>query len=101
MKFNIKGYYNFRLDQNEYGGAVLLYVGDAIPSKLTAMRNSAIEDFLIELNLRRKKWLLCCTCNPNHSFVSSYLSTTGNNIDLRLANYENFFQMEGINVEFS
>ena len=101
MKFNIEGYYNFRLDQNEYGGAVLLYVRDGIPSKLTAMRNSTIKDFLIELNLRKKKWLLCCIYNPNHSFVSSHLSTIENNIDLRLANYENFFQMEDINVEFS
>ena len=63
------------------------------------MKNSIVEDFFIELNLRKKKWLLCCTYNPNSSFISDHLSTIGNNIDLLLANYENFFLMGDLNVE--
>ena len=46
-----EGYYTFGLDQNEYGGGILLY----IPSKLLSMRNSIIEYFFTELNLRKKK----------------------------------------------
>ena len=63
------------------------------------MKNSTIEDFVIELNLRKKKWLLCCTHNPNHSFISDHLSTIGNNIDFQLVNYENFFLMGDLKVE--
>ena len=89
MQFNIEGYFTFRLDRNEQGGGILLYVRDDIPSKLIPMNNSTIEGFF--------KWILCCTYNPNRSFISDHLSTVGNNIDLctdlLLANYENFFLM--------
>ena len=50
MQFNIEGYYTFRLDRNEYGGGILLYVRDDIPSKFIPMKNSTIEGFFIELN---------------------------------------------------
>ena len=99
MQFNIEGYHTFRLDRNEYGGGILLYVRDDIPSKFIPMKNSTIESFFIELNLRKKKWILCCTYNPKRSFISGGLSITGNNIDLLLANYENFFLIGDLNVE--
>ena len=40
IQVNIEGYYTFRLDGNEYGDGVLLYVRDEIPSKLNPMRDS-------------------------------------------------------------
>ena len=40
MQFNIEGYYTFRLDRNEYGGGILLYVRDDIPSKLLHLNYS-------------------------------------------------------------
>ena len=61
MLFNIEGYYTFKLDRNEYGGDILLYVRDDIPSQLIPMKNSTIEGFFMELNLRKKKCLLCYT----------------------------------------
>ena len=63
------------------------------------MNNSTIEGFFIELNLKEKKWLLCCTYNPTRSFISGRLSTIGNNTELLLANYENFFLMGDLNFE--
>ena len=63
------------------------------------MKNFTIKGFFIKLNLRKKKWLLCCTYNPNRSFISDYLNTAGKNINLLLANYENFFLMGDLNVE--
>ena len=44
-KFNIKGYYTFNLDRNEYGGGILLCVRNDIPPKLILMRNSTTEGF--------------------------------------------------------
>ena len=59
------------------------------------MNNSTIKGFF--------KWLLCCTYNPNRSFILDHLSTIGNNIDLctdlLLANYEHFFLMWNPNVK--
>ena len=82
MQFNIEGYHTFRLDRNQYGVGILLYVRDDIPTKFIPIKNSTIEGFFIELNLRKKKWLLCCTYNANRSFISVRLSTIGNNINL-------------------
>ena len=99
MQFNMEGCYTFRLDRNEYGGGILLYVRDDILSKLIPMKKSTIESFFTELNLRKGEWLLCCTYYPNCSFISDLLSTAGNNIDILLVNYKNFSLMEDLNVE--
>ena len=99
MQFSIEGYHTFRLEKNEYGGGILLYVRDDISSKFVPMKNSTIEFFFIELNLGKKKWLLCCTYNPCRSLISNHSSTIRNNIDLLLANYENFFLMDDLNIE--
>ena len=45
MQFNIEGYYTFRLDRNEYGGGILLYVQDDIPSKLIPMKTLPLKVF--------------------------------------------------------
>ena len=55
MQFNVEGRCAFRLDRKKYGSGILLYVRDKIPSKLIPMRNSTIESFLIQFNLRKKK----------------------------------------------
>ena len=34
IQFNIEGYHTFRLDRNEYGGGILIYVRDDIPSNI-------------------------------------------------------------------
>ena len=45
MQFNMEGYYTFRLDRNEYGGGILLYVQDDIPSKLIPMKTLPLKVF--------------------------------------------------------
>ena len=77
----------------------LLYVRNDIPSKLIASRNSTIAGFLIELKLRKKKWLLRRTYNPNRSFISDLLSNIRSNIDLLLANKGNFLLMGDLKVK--
>ena len=77
----------------------LLYVRNDIPSKLIASRNSTIEGFLIELKLRKKKWLLRRTYNLNRSFISDLLSNIRSNIDLLLANKGNFLLMGDLKVK--
>ena len=98
MQFSIEGYHTFRLERNEYGGDILLYVRDDIPYKLIP-GNSTIEGFFIKSNLRKKKGFYAVPIILTVVSISDNLSTVGNNIDLLLANYENFFLMEDLNVE--
>ena len=87
--FLIDGYsVPFRLNRNENGGGILLYVRDDIPSKLLSM-NSNIEGFFVEINLHNKKrWLLSCSYNPKRSQISSHLSELSRNTDIYLTKYD-------------
>ena len=52
-----------------------------------------IEVFLFELNLRRKKWFLCCSYNPKYSQISHHLS------EVRSSRYDIIFLMADFNAE--
>ena len=72
---------NLRFDRNGEDGGILLYIRDDIPAKLTESRMT-IEGFFVEINLRKKKWLLCCSNNPKKPLISNHLQEKGNNFDL-------------------
>ena len=59
-----------------------------IPTKLTESQMK-IEGILIELNLRRKRWLLCCSFNPKYSQISYHLQKIGKNLDVLTSKYDN------------
>ena len=99
MQFHIEGYCIYRLDRNEYGGGILVYVREVILSKLIPMPSSSIEGFLIELNLRCKKWLLSCSYNPQRSLISEHLSIIGKDLDLLSANYDQILLIGDFNAE--
>ena len=99
MQFHIEGYCIYRLNRNEYGGGVLVYVREDIPSKLIPMQSSSIESFFIELNLRYKKWLLSCSYNSHRTLISEHLSIIGKDLDLLSANYDKIFLMGDFNAE--
>ena len=58
-----------------------------------------IEGFFIELNLRRKKWLLCCSYNPKYSQISHHLKEIGKNRDVLTSKYDNIILMGDFNAE--
>ena len=68
-QFQIEGYTTYRLDRNTNGGGILLYIREDIPSTLVNS-DTSIESFYIEKNIRKKKWLLVCTYNPNKNLIS-------------------------------
>ena len=67
-QFKIEGYTTFRLDRNSNVGGILLYVREDIPSTLLNTE-LLIEGLYIEINIRKKKWLLVCTYNPNKYLI--------------------------------
>ena len=76
-----------------------MYVRDDILCKLIPMLNSAIEVFFIELKLRKKEWLLCCSYNPHRRYISNHLIDIGKNLDLLSTNYDNILLLGDFNTE--
>ena len=70
----------YRLHRNGNGAGILAFIREDIPTKLIDSQMK-IEGFFIELNLRRKKWLLCCSYNPKYSQISHHLKEIGKNLD--------------------
>ena len=58
-----------------------------------------IEGFCIEINLRKKKWLLGCTYNPNKILTSNHLYKIGKNLDNYSSKNDNFFLLGDLNSE--
>ena len=56
----------FRLDRNRKGGGILIYVRRDIPSKFLTKHSFAndIEGLFVEINFRKRKWLLFGTYHP-------------------------------------
>ena len=51
-QFTINGFSApFRLDRNDKGGCIILYIRDDIPSRLVSTESSQVEGFIIEINL--------------------------------------------------
>ena len=59
----------------------------------------SIESFSIEINIRKKKWLLVCTYNPNKNLISNHLKEIGKNLDNYSSKYDNFILLGDLNSE--
>ena len=57
-----------------------------------------VAGIFIELNLRKKKWLLCCSCNPN-SQISYHIKETGKGLDVLTWKCDNIILMGDFNAE--
>ena len=79
-QFHIDGFTIYRCHRNENGGDLILYVREDAPSTLLKI-DSEIEAFYIELNIRKKKSLLCCSYNPKNNLITKYLAEIGENLD--------------------
>ena len=91
----------YRLDRNGHGGGILVYIREDIASKVIPMQDSTIESICIEINLRKKKWFLCFSYNPNKGLISSHLNTIGKTLDVMSSNYENIVLIGDFNVDMS
>ena len=103
-KFIIQGFSApFRLDRTNTGGGILVYVRDDIPSKLLniSYASSDTECLAIEINLRKTKWLLICSCNPHKNNISNYLMNLSKIIDRNSSRYDKYLCIGDFNSETS
>ena len=59
----------------------------------------SIESFYIEINIRKKKWLLVGTYNPNKNLTLNHLKEIGKNLDNYSSKYDNFILFGDLNSE--
>ena len=79
-QFHIDGFTTpYRLDRNQNGGGVMLYIREDIASKsLTEIKlDNEIENIFIKINLRSKKWLISGSYNPKMSNIKNHLQEIG------------------------
>ena len=101
-QFLISGFAKpLRLDRNSKGGGIMLFIRDNIPFRLLKPGNlpSNTEAFFIEINLRKKKWLMCCGYNPNKSLINKFTHDIGKVLDSFIGNYDNFLIVGDLNSE--
>ena len=62
-QFHIDGFSeSYRFYGNGNGGGIFLYIREDIPSKLIITKMT-IEGFFVEIDLRKNKWVFCCSHN--------------------------------------
>ena len=93
----------FRIDRHSQGGGITLYVREDIPPKLLGIGVSPTEGLYVEISLRKKKWLICCSHNPNKNNIQFHLENLTKSyirivISLYSSNYENLIILGDFNV---
>ena len=101
-QFKVSGFTTlFRRDRNEHRGVILVFVRKYISSKLISDETLCIERMFIELNFCKKKWLLCCSYNPNKNTISDHLEILRRNLDLYSPQYENLNMIGDFNSDIN
>ena len=100
-QFTMTGYsIPFRLDRTSHGGGILLFVREDIPCKIIKTDCDAdFEGIFVEINLRKKKWLLCCSYNPHKSNIANHLKNICKTLDKLSATYGNLILIVDFNVK--
>ena len=74
----------YRLDRNAFGGRILIYVRQNIPSRQLKKHKFAdnIEGVFVEINFYKSKWLLFGTYHPPSQNKNFYFENVGRALDL-------------------
>ena len=91
----------YRLDRCSNGGGLLLFIREDLPSReLTEYKiPDKIECVFVEINIRKKKWLLCCSYNPHKINISNHMHHLNKGLDVYLENYDNLLILGDLNSE--
>ena len=78
-----------RLDRCSNGGSLMLYIReDTPPCLLTEYKPPEnVECLFMEIKIRKKKWLLCCSYNTHKNNISNHLHHLSKSLDVYLKHY--------------
>ena len=89
-QFLIKGFNEpYRLDHNSKGSGIILLIRKDIPSEPLSIEKYSSEGFYVKVNLRKIKWLLCCSYNLNKNNIYAYLENLDRSMTLYSSSYQN------------
>ena len=93
----------YSLDRMMHGGDLMLFVREDIPSKLLPNIDPSgnIENIVVEINLRSKKWLISGSYNPNVGLIQNHTVNLSKNLDFYSSKYENFLVMGDFDAEMT
>ena len=84
----------YRKARTDKGEGLMLYVNNNIPSRVIDITFAPlIEALVIEINLKKKKWLLICSYNPHKSMIQNHLYHLGKSLDELCKIYDNLILM--------
>ena len=70
-------------------GGLLLFFGNHIPcKKITLNFNPTVEAIAIEINLKKRKWLLIGSYNPHKEYIKNHLNSIGKELNDLCLKYE-------------
>ena len=67
----------------------MVFVREDIPVRFLSTKDKPIKVLYFEVSFHKKKWLLCCSYNPNKNIISRYLEAFKESLVLYSAHYEN------------
>ena len=101
-QFRIDGFSApFRLDRNEFGGGVLIFVREDIPCKQLTKHilPDNIEGIFVEINLRKAKWLLFGGYRPPRQQGEYLLKYVNYALDTYRQTFDNLLLAGDFNIE--
>ena len=75
------------LDRNGRGGGILVYVQKVKSSKKISIHFLNKEGFFLEINLRKEKWVTCCSYNPRYMILRYNMESVGNALNFLFRNH--------------
>ena len=103
-QFEIDGFnIPFRLNRDEHGGGILIYVKENIPCKLLKNHGliSNFEGIFFEINLGKNKWLIFGGYNPKKENIEYFLDTLSSNLNNKLDKYDSFLLIGDFNSQIT
>ena len=91
----------YRYDRNKHGGGLLVYVKVGIPSKHLQVYSfpDDIEVIVVEINLKKQKWLLLCLYRPPSQSQAYFFGEIEKSLDFFSSKFENFMLIGDLNCE--
>ena len=91
----------YRYDRNKHGGGLLVYVKVGIPSKHLQVYSfpDDIEVIVVEINLKKQKWLLLCLYRPPSQSQAYFFGEIEKSLDFFSSKFDNFMLIGDLNCE--
>ena len=102
-QFYINGYHPpFRADRTDRGGGLCLFIKEHVPCRLLQVNlPTNVEAIVVEINLKKRKWLLISSYCPHKNLANNQLNSIGMMLNELCTKYENIIIMGDLNSEIN